>query len=240
MSIVPARISEAVIGQVKKLCQEHPESSGRGIVRLYRRLYDSEEPSSRKIQQIVAETRRGFPEEPFLITEWRPWLDRETPEQRANLLRIDAVCQAVMERRLWKHEARWGVYLAATLASLSPYDQFCFTHLYAERQRVAYYGKQLEIHTEDLDSMLAYRPWIPENNPIWLATRGVSMDDAAAIYPSLEVPGLNIMPPKHDHVWQFALEPPLIIRFETQRDWRMVVEFWRQPNSIFPWPVVIN
>ena len=118
--------------------------------------------------------RKGFPGEPFKTSECALWENAdESPEDRAHLLRLDAVCRVIRNRSLQQHEANWGRRLRLTTKGLSPYDQFCFVNLYSQREMLAHYRKEPEIYTADLDGVLAYRPWLPEN--LWGYAMAVGM-----------------------------------------------------------------
>ena len=231
---------ELVEERVRALCLSNPEISGRKIAQRYRQKHGNR-PRERTIQAIVTKVRIGFPDEPFIVTEWRSWRDEESPEERASLLRLDAVCQSVMGRRLWQHEAHWGKRLRVMLLDLNEYDRFCFTHLYAERQRSAYYQRLEVVYTDDLDSIMVYQPWVSKNGPIWLASQEFDEPIPPEIlYPPLDIPGVNIPPPAYEYLWQHALEPPLIIGYERPSHWREGLEYWMGSDSIFPEPIVLS
>jgi hypothetical protein len=138
--------------------------SRRAFHRLYSQRVSNTDIGLSRFNQIVRELETAAPPEPFPLVEWEPWRsDNVTPGTSAFLLTMDAVCQAVQYRRLYRHEASWGMKLRVALQGLTPYDQFCFVTHYAIRQVRAYYSKEEEPFSIDLDAILAYKPWLPEN-----------------------------------------------------------------------------
>ena len=245
---MPAPISKGIVDRVHYLCDTNPDSSGRKIHELYCRRYARGAVSSRKVQALVALRKQGFPDEPFRTSEWALWGNAdESPEDRAHLLRLDAVCQVIWDRSLQQHEARWGRSLRLMTEGLSPYDQFCFVNLYSQREMLAHYRKEPEIYTTDLDGVLAYRPWLPEN--LWAYAMAVGM-------------GIIPIPPRYrfddtevgesfEEVWDVvksSLEPPVrifppvddlpvsvIADLTSSVDGRReLLEAWMGDNSIFP------
>ena len=163
---MPAKLQEGIVKQVRWVWGEHPDWTGIKIYKEVNGLYSGPERIGvRKVQDIIAEVKK--PTEgtfkPFQLVEWDPWDPKQkNPETSAFLLTLDAVCQAVQDRHLHDHEAKWGKRLRVALQGIAPYDQLCFVSLYAQRQVVAFHLKEPEI-TADLDAILAYKPWLPEN-----------------------------------------------------------------------------
>ena len=163
---MPAKLPGKVAEQVRRVWGEHPEWTGVRIHREVKRLNKGKELIGvRKVQQISAEAKKPTEGtfEPFRFVEWRPWGPKQkNPETNAFLLTLDAVCQAVQNRHLNDHEAQWGLRLRVALQGITPYDQLCFVSLYSRREVVAFHLKDPE-DTTDLDVILAYKPWLPEN-----------------------------------------------------------------------------
>ena len=134
-----------------------------------------------KFAQIVAEAAAGATE-PFRWSEWRPWVNpEESAEDSAFLLRINAVRQAKLGMNLYRHEAKWGRRLRVALEGLHAYGQYKFVMLYSFREVFANYnGKDSD--TADLDSLVAYKPWLPENQRAYI--RDVAAGDVP--YPELD------------------------------------------------------
>ena len=173
---MPSKLLDEVVKQVQKLWGEHPEWTGVKIHREVKRFYGgAERIGVRKVQQIIAEPKKSTEEtfKPFLFVEWKPWHSKQkNPEASAFLLTLDAVCQAVQNRHLHEHEAQWGIRLRVALQGITPYDQLCFVSLYAQREVVAFHFNLPEIDITDLNAILAYKPWLPENAHAYgMATR---------------------------------------------------------------------
>ena len=248
---MPAPISDQVIKRVKELCAENLTKSGRAIYLLYRQKFGAGQIGLRKVQEIVANVRRDFPEEPFPVIQWRPWENpNKNPEERAHLLLMDAVSVGVVGQHLNQHQAKWSINLRVALDELSSYDQFCFILLYAAREVNAYYLNEPEVYTSDLDAVLAHKPWLPENQ------RAYGLAVVTQLVPLPEIPGVQGLldsQPLQDlrDVWHFArlsLEPPTRVWFpsgfipdQLKAQWDTATEMidalaaiWRGHNSIFP------
>jgi hypothetical protein len=95
---------------------------------------------------------------------WQPWTAlQETAEDRVFLLKLNAIKQAEAGLELLQHEAEWGCKLRCSLEGLSPYGQYQIVSTYAFRQFTATYLGGKQAYTADLDGLVAYRAWLPEN-----------------------------------------------------------------------------
>ena len=120
--------------------------------------------SKRKVQQIISEARKQSPFLDFVFVEWQPWItENESSDAAAFLLKLDAVCSSNTNRHLYEHEAMWARRLLVALDSLDPWRQFLMVERYGLRERVAYELRASRTYTADLDAILAYQPWLPEN-----------------------------------------------------------------------------
>ena len=111
---------------------------------------------------------------------WRPWVDpQETPEDRAFLLVINAARTAEAGLGLLQYEAEWGRKLRVALEGLSPYGQFRIVEVYGRREYIARYFKRETIYTADMDGLVAYKPWLPENRYAptarWIVERSLNL-----------------------------------------------------------------
>jgi len=112
----------------------------------------------------VAEAKAASTDRPFDAREWKPWDDSsESTDDSAFLLRMAAVCEAIRQRRFRIVEACWAKRLRAALEGLTSYKQFRFVELYSLRQFAAHILREPSPYTADLDGILAYQPWVPEN-----------------------------------------------------------------------------
>jgi hypothetical protein len=95
---------------------------------------------------------------------WQPWADpQESAEERAYLLKLNAIKQAELDLGLLQHQAKWARMLRVALEGLSLYQQYCLVMMYGYRQFTADYLGKNSPYTTDLDSFVAYRPWLPGN-----------------------------------------------------------------------------
>ena len=164
---MPMKLEKTITAQVRKVWGEHPEWTGVKVHKEVKQLNGGRELIGvRKVQQIIAERKgpAGDTFKTFPLDEWKPWHNgKGPPDTSAFLLTLDAVCQCVQSRPLYDHEAKWAMRIRGALQGLAPYDQFCIVSLYAQRELVAFYLSEPEVNTADLDAILAYKPWLPEN-----------------------------------------------------------------------------
>ena len=140
--------------------------------RVWRLLHGNEhqEPSgsSQKISKSATEKyitilERQLSPSRLSLVEWRPWTDpEETSEERAFLLMVNTIKKTEQGLSLYEHEVKWARMIRVALAGLFPYGQYRIVCEYGDRESVASYLGE-ETFTEDLDSFLTYRAWIPEN-----------------------------------------------------------------------------
>ena len=168
---MPTKTPDHVIKAIEGIWAQRENSKAKDVLAAYKSQYNRRDHirwvdlSLRRVQEIIAARRRdgdGSLIPTFERKEWKPWCADQDSETSAFLLTMDAVCQAVQSRRLYDHEAKWGMRLRVALQGLTPYDQFYFVTLYAIRDVQAHYA-QGEPFTADLNAILAYKPWLPEN-----------------------------------------------------------------------------
>ena len=161
------RASEVDVNHLRDTWVANPDASRAKVHEKFERRYGKGIIGVRKAQQLIptfSQSPSGEPIPPFEYVEWEPWRNKQrSPETSAFLLTMGAVCMAVQKRRLHDHEAKWAMRLRVALEGLMPYDQFCFVSLYAMRTVGAYYSEPECPFTADLDAILAYKPWLPEN-----------------------------------------------------------------------------
>jgi hypothetical protein len=164
--MAPQGISRGIVEQIERIWGEDPARSALAIRRRYNELTGHRNlVGKRKVQQIVAEVKkRTEGRKAFDRVEWKPWEnDIGTPEDTNYLLQVDAWFLMNLGRHLCVHEAKWARRLRAILADLDPRMQIMFIVEYGVREAVAI---NLQIHpapTGDLDGLLAFKPWLPDN-----------------------------------------------------------------------------
>ena len=145
------------------LWAEDPTQSARSVYRRYGERHGQTQVGLRKVQEIIALAKARAPERSFPFIEWRPWNDEaEASEDAAYLLQLNAASQAIYGRNLYQHEAAWGRRLRVALEGLSLIGQLVFVKEYANRERLSFFFSEPP-GTADLDALVAYRPWVPEN-----------------------------------------------------------------------------
>ena len=158
--------TEQQIEALKSVWLSNPGKSWAEVHRRFERKHGKGIIGVRKAQYLIPTfslTPSGVPIPPFEYKDWKPWNSgKGNPETRAFLVTLDTVSVAVQRRHLYHHEADWGMRLRASLQGLTPYDQLCFVSLYAIEEVQAHFGGG-EPLTGDLDTILAYKPWLPEN-----------------------------------------------------------------------------
>ena len=156
--------------------------SRRALHRHYRQRVSNNDIGLSKFNQVIRVAEGGGPPDPFPREEWDPWVDpQETAEDTAFLLRLNAVCMAEEARNLIKKEAEWARRLRASLAGLHPYGQYRVVEMYVLREARAHY-RQKERYTADLDGILAYQPWVPQNR----STYDLAVASGNVPYPFLD------------------------------------------------------
>ena len=157
------KISGQVVAQVRTLWAEDPKQSAARVHRRYHRLPGGGVVGLRRVQQVIAEAKDISRGRQFPLAEWGPWANAaETPEDTSQLLQLDLVCLKERGRHLYQHEAKWGQRLRVALVDLSPSHQLSVATIYAVRESVAFILDE-SAYTADLDGLVAYRPWLPEN-----------------------------------------------------------------------------
>lgn len=168
---MPAAIGPEIIDRVREFwATQRDAPNSKRPKRSRRYLYFNvyvpkygKEPSWGKFNEIISAAERKAPVEPFPAWEWKPWaIPEESAEDTAFLLRISVIKQAETGEPLYKHEARWGQRLRVALEDLHPFGQYRLVLHYSIREVTAYNLRE-ECYTTDLDNLVAYKPWLPEN-----------------------------------------------------------------------------
>lgn len=161
------QVGSDVVAAIKRAWAKNPKRSATEIHRRYVRQTKGKAIGVRKVQQIVASAVENAKEGgrvQFEPEEWQPWGNvKDGAEDNSNLLRLNIVCQAFLGRSLHKHEADWGRRLRAALEGLSPFRQLFFVMEYASRQVGAVNLGEMAPYTADLDAVVAFQIWIPDN-----------------------------------------------------------------------------
>ncbi len=159
------KIPDQVVEEIQKLWEREPTRSARQIHITFKQR-SNVNISERKVQQIIAELRWKRPRREFPVVEWTAWQDEtETSVDSAYLLELDALSLA-LGRHLYQHEAKWGKRLRVSLNSLNKLIQLAFIRDYALRESAAY-STGTTTYTADIDALVAYRPWLPENYEVY-------------------------------------------------------------------------
>jgi hypothetical protein len=112
--------------------------------------------------RVVSHGERLIPEpenEP-----WQPWLNTmESPENTAFLLRLNAAKRSIYGGLLLQGEADWGYRLRPAIQGLPTYHQYRLVAMYAGREFTRKYLSREQAYTGDLDGLIAYQAWLPEN-----------------------------------------------------------------------------
>ena len=145
----------------------HPTAAG-----VYEGLQRREEVSDRTVRRDVQRLKKKYPDQggrPYNPEPWTPsWRqDKETPENIAlllglNRLKLRAQLWAGQQSRpvgLYKHEAEWAVRIHPSLDGSHEMVELLMTLWYGEREVFAYY-KQKEADVDDLNDVLAWKPWL--------------------------------------------------------------------------------
>ena len=171
---------------------------------------------------IVKRLEEAAPKKPFAIAHWKPWADpQESPEETAYLLCINAVVRAESGRDLYDLEVRWARRLRPSLEGISPLGQYRLVIHYTLREIRAYYLEE-DQYTDDLDSLLAYRPWFPQYREAY----NLALALGTAPYPELDP--FNILgesPPSPE------LKEELVRTFKYR--WLMQLEWMLTPSETF-------
>ena len=162
---MPAKLSEKFKDEVEYLCSRDPHMTGVGIHRQMEKRHTGKAPLSlRMVQEIrkefLATTSSGAfrPSKP-----WSPWVRTGVSSiDMAFLIHMDAVSHTVYRRNLTIDEAEWCRRLSGLLEGLCPFLQLEFCQEYSTRKRMSDI-KGVPLYSGDLDGVLAYRPWITDN-----------------------------------------------------------------------------
>ncbi len=91
------------------------------------------------------------------LLPWRKWQPELWQQDAGYLLRLDLVSHGLLGRGLYEEEARWATRLELALQSVSVFAQWAVVEEYARR-----HINSETPTTDDLDLMLATRPWRDE------------------------------------------------------------------------------
>ena len=164
-----ARVPPEVVDEVEMMWGMDTNLSAAKIFGKLRRKYGPGTIGHRKVQQIIGRLKeRGAGR--FEPLPWRPWHwerpeDSETSEDTEYLLGLQGKFLTTFRRGLHQHEANWARRLRATLNGTTPNRQLVILRLYFERADVAANLARGYPRTDDLDAILAFRPW--KSPAIW-------------------------------------------------------------------------
>lgn len=200
---MPGRLDEKIIAEVEKfLAKEKYATKGKKLsaTQLRNRYKDYFRARYRHNKNYVGKTkfieifneREKRRTEPFPWIEWKPWATpEESAEDRAFLLQMNAVKLAETGGVLTPitPEAEWARRLRVALDGLNPFGQFNVVVLYSFREYVAK-SQGISADTSDLDSLIAYKPWLPDNRipedqPSYVAYL-TAIEAGIATYPELD------------------------------------------------------
>jgi hypothetical protein len=222
---MPAPLDSEVIDRVTQFWarEGHPlgteKPSRRSLYEGYKQKV-ANELSWGAFSDIVKKLEFRAPPDPFPLGKWKPWVDpEESPADTAHLLRINAIMRVENGRDLYLHEANWGKRLRLALEGLPPFGQYRFVFHYSIREVEAYYLRK-EQYTDDLDSFIAYRPWVSENQVGY----NVALALGKAPYPVLD-PFNNLNDPGPPP----ELQEELVQTFQFK--WRMELQWMLTPGG---------
>jgi hypothetical protein len=183
---MPAPLDSEVIERVATFwaLEGHPldseKPSRRSLYDRYKRKV-ANELSWGAFSDIVKKLEFRAPPDPFRIAQWKPWVNsEESPADAVCLLRINAVMRLESGRDLYDLEAKWGRRLRLALAGVHPFGQCRFVMYYTWREIAAYY-RRMEMYTDDLDTLLTYQVWRPENREVYRK----ALEAGIAPYPNI-------------------------------------------------------
>ena len=154
------RTPRVVVEEIKNLWAVDKTRSARRIREIYRQRHGFRDaPSERKFQQIISAAKNEAPDGPFNLVEWQSWTEASASDNDFLLRLNTAVFSLIPGRSLYAHEARWATRLYASLEGLPLTDQLRLVLIYAGRDVAAYHLRESRPFTEDLDGILAYKPW---------------------------------------------------------------------------------
>jgi hypothetical protein len=226
---MPGPLDKEIINEVEKfLAKEEYNAEGkqlshRELYKRYKRRKWRYPIGLTKFNEITNKREERL-KKPFSWAEWKPWANPEASvEDRGFLLQINAIKQAEIGRGLFKHEAEWAQKLRGALPGLHPYGQYKIVLLYSFREYFAHYSGSA-IDTADLDALIAYKPWLPDNQPNYVAYVQ-AIEAGIATFPELD-PFREIREPKPEELDILALpeDPDYAEDPESQR---MVMEALR-------------
>ena len=173
-------------GAVQDMWVRDQSATAAEIHRRMERTYGTRCISSRKVQDIVRELKQhsvGENRPRFVRAEWHPWESQQiTSEELDFLLRLKLVKRACFRAPLHEHEARIAVRIRAAVDGLDPVLQFMLVQEYGYREEVRLIMGEGVPKTEDLDDILALKPWMSENSEIWDQARALGLGPKPGFY----------------------------------------------------------
>ena len=158
-------IPTEVLNRIMTIWMDDLEQNAAEVHRKYLLQPGSHVIGVRKVQQIISDAKKATGSRRRLpLVEWRPWV--KVPPNSVTidyLLQLDGISQRASGRHLYEHEAKWSRRLQAALEGLGLYEQLEIIRHYASRERRAATLNRPEPYYADLDGLLAYKPWLPEN-----------------------------------------------------------------------------
>ena len=152
-----------VVYRIKHLWAEEPSRFATQVHRLMRQQLGNA-VSLRKVQQVIAEARSKTGGRQRPMVEWKPWKGKLGTAQDCDyLLRLDAISLAAGGRHLSELEAKWARRIRVAVDGLNLWRQLHLVIMYAKRELAADNLQEPSPYTADLDGILAYKPWVPQN-----------------------------------------------------------------------------
>jgi hypothetical protein len=129
----------------------------------------TEKVSRRHFEKRVRKTeqdRGAAPDENLVPASepWHPWVNFEdTAGDTAFLLQIQEISLAELGSGFYELEAKWARRLRSAVQGFHPFGQYRLVIAYTMREMIGNYLRQAP-WTRDLDSFIAYKPWLPGNH----------------------------------------------------------------------------
>jgi hypothetical protein len=100
----------------------------------------------------------------FARGPWIPWADGSTPR----LLVLNLVSNRLFGHSLRTDEAEWAILLEEGLGNLDAFVQLVIVREYAISDRISQIDGEATAYRQNLDDLLAHRPW-EDDGQLWVA-----------------------------------------------------------------------
>ena len=167
---------------------------GHGRVRIRRELerrYGEGLVSDGTVGNWIRALRKPSPRT-FTPEPWHPWEPELDPWARpSHLLTLDLLARTVLQRGLYRHEARYASRLEYDLLQVQdPFAQLFLVVEYGMREEDKVTKGLEQIYTGDLDALVVLKPWTKEGRGHYM--RG--LEAGAVPFPMI---GWLMVPPEH-------------------------------------------